>query len=595
MAQTRGVGPGVAPGVAAGAAPGRAGWRSSPRPMRRGLSIVGGLALAACAIKPAPQPPAPSPPPEAAPVSRVAQGRQVDDPVNRCASMIHRALPGLAVERAELVAEGQVHAVQGAERRPVGDPLPEHCRVEGRIDAAGDLAGVTAATGFEMRMPTRWNGRFFHQGSHDVVAHRAEAFGRNTGAAGLEANALGRGFAVLASDAGRLLASAAAGMEPLGGSPAEALARAAAAGQALARVYYGKLPDRSYFVGCSAGGREGLLLAQRWPALFDGIVAVAPLLRETDAALAAAWALQRIGAASPRSRERRAAASQAFGAEDLFTVAQAVLAQCDALDGAEDGFVMDMAACRVDLVPLTCRRGSPKACLSERQVQALGEALAGPRDAAGRPLYVHWPWDPGIAAPGWRAWMLGSAGPGGTVAARHATHTTAALGAQFGAPPGMALLATRLDAGGELRRLQEARDADAALFDDALAGFRGRQGRLLLMHGAADPVVSAWATVEYQQRLDRASAGVAAAGGPDFARSFVVPGMNHCAGGPATDRFDGLAAIVDWVEHGRAPQRIEARGSAVLQGETRPLCPWPQVARYRGHGSVHDSASHECR
>ena len=128
-----------------------------------------------------------------------------------------------------------------------------------------------------------------------------------------------------------------------------------------------------------------------------------------------------------------------------------------------------------------------------------------------------------------------------------------------------------------------------------LEDFRQRDGKLLLVHGAADPVVSAWVTIDYQRQLDRAHSRPGAPGAADFARTFIVPGMNHCAGGPSLDRFDALAALVEWVETEKPPERIEARGSAALRDETRPLCPWPEVARYRGAGSVQVSASYECR
>jgi feruloyl esterase len=209
--------------------------------------------------------------------------------------------------------------------------------------------------------------------------------------------------------------------------------------------------------------------------------------------------------------------------------------------------------------------------------------MAGPRDAAGRALYAPWPWDPGISAPGWRAWMLGDASSD----ARHASAEAAALGALYATPPDAKLTLGNFDFERDPQRLRAMHQLHDTADDVQLAGFRARGGKLVLLHGAADPVYSAWDTVDYQRRANVAHGADAAA---QFVRTFVVPGMNHCAGGPATDRFDALAAIVEWVEQGRPPQRIEARGSAVLHDETRPLCPWPQVARYSGRGAVNDSA-----
>jgi feruloyl esterase len=386
----------------------------------------------------------------------------------------------------------------------------------------------------------------------------SEAFGRNTGALGLEDNGLSRGFAVLAGDVGlrRPHPTAAPTAGPEGADRAWVLLATAA--KALAAAHYGRSPDRSYFVGCGEGGREGVAFAERWPWVFDGIVAVAPTLRAADAARAAAWTVRQFEAAAPREGGRPVLA-RALSAEQLFAVAGAVLAQCDRLDGAEDGFVMDPSGCRFDPAVLQCKRGAGADCLTPPQLAALRAAMVGPRDAAGRPAYVAWPWDPGLAAPGWRAWTLGDAPAGSPANARH-----------LDARPGAAERE-----GGSLRH------------------FRQRDGRLLLMHGAADPVVSAWATVAYLERAQADLGGADAAA--DVVRAFVVPGMNHCAGGPATDRFDGLEAIVKWVEFSLPPDRIEARGSAVLRDETRPLCPWPGVARYRGAGRIHDSASYACR
>ncbi|MDH5340190.1 MAG: tannase/feruloyl esterase family alpha/beta hydrolase, partial [Rubrivivax sp.] len=231
--------------------------------------------------------------------------------------MLYRDVPGLKILRAAFIAEGVAYPLNWTTRRIAGDALPAHCLVSGHVDPgieSGTTAGAdspsSAPIAFEMRLPTRWNGRFFYQGSDDTQEDVPEAFGRNTGAGGFDDNALSSGFAVLSSEAGRPAAGPGAA-----GDEAGALRQAALGAQALIKTYYGKRPDRSYFVGCSAGGREGLLFAQRWPALFDGVVAVAPILRGTDAALAAAWTLQRFTAAAPRARKRQTVLSRAFSME----------------------------------------------------------------------------------------------------------------------------------------------------------------------------------------------------------------------------------------------------------------------------------------
>lgn len=547
--------------------------------------------LGACTSPPPPAVEVAQPPPPAPLPSRAAQPLQLHDASARCASISGMARSGLEVVRAERIGEGVSQAFDPILRRAVGPPLPEHCRVEGRLRPPAD-AGAVPTVDFEMRLPSRWNGRLLFQGSFELRPRAIEAFGRTTGAGGMEDNALSQGYAVLASHAG-----ARPGAAPTSdrAESEAALAPAAAAAKALIEGYYGRAADRSYFVGCSAGGREGLVFAQRWPQTFDGIVAVAPLLREGDAALAAAWTMQRFLVVAPQARPGPRVLSRAFTVEELFVVADAVLKQCDALDGARDGFVMDMAGCRFDPAALSCKRGGARSCLPTAKVQALVEAMRGPHDAAGGALYAPWPWDPGIAAPGWRAWTLGSAGPGATPNPRSMALIEPFLRRPPNEPSSAQPAAKAPEIARDPARLQIARGADDPLMAAPFDAFERRGGKLLLVHGAADPVVSAWVTVDYQQRLDEAASRSGAPGAAGYARTFVVPGMNHCAGGPSVDRFDALAALVAWVEQEQPPRRIEARGSAVLGNETRPLCPWPQVARYRGAGSLHDSASYECR
>lgn len=505
--------------------------------------------LAACAAGPSPE--APPAAPAAAPETPAAPASGpllLSDAGQRCQALAGARIAGVRITGSEFIGDGIAFPVSGTSRRIVGEALPAHCRINGVVGAAeGGSAAQRSA--FELRAPSRWNAGWVFQGrDDDDDGTVAEAVGRNSGAGGLYDNALARGYAVWS---GAPQGDASAGRPPAGLS-ATSLQAAAQAAKVLIEAYYGRAPQHGYFVGCGGGARDGLMLAQRAPAAFDGIVAVAPALREADAARARRWAQQQFLSVAPRARKRPHELPRAFSSDELFTVAQGILKSCDALDGAADGFVMDMAACRFDPALLQCKRRGEKECLSAAKVKALRAAMAGPRGADGGPLYAAWPWDPGVAGPGWRAWMLDSAAP--------AVSDTARV------------------------------DADA-VFDAPLDAFRQHHGKLLLVHGAADPVSSAWVTVAFQERLDVARRAQADG---EFARTFIVPGMNHCAGGPATDRFDALSALVEWVEQGKAPDRIEARGSAVLHDETRPLCPWPKVARYRGAGRLNESASYEC-
>ena len=175
------------------------------------------------------------------------------------------------------------------------------------------------------------------------------------------------------------------------------------------------------------------------------------------------------------------------------------------------------------------------------------------------------------------------------------TLTAGALAHEFFTPPDPAFAITQFDFDRDPARMEAFSKVFDTNRDATLAEFRRRGGKLLIFHGTADPIFSALESVDYYQRLTRDTGGPEATG--SWARLFLVPGMNHCAGGPATDSFDGLAAMVDWVEKGAAPARIEASalpGTPYFPGRTRPLCAYPSYARYGGTGSLEDSANFAC-
>lgn len=259
----------------------------------------------------------------------------------------------------------------------------------------------------------------------------------------------------------------------------------------------------------------------------------------------------------------------------------------------------------------------PAACLSPLQVQALQRAFGGPLTRAGEPLYAAWPMDPGIAGAQWRRWQLDSAEPAFDGLPLLAVLAPATLSQVMSTPPADLGDGSAIALRDYLARLDMDRDAPAiAATDDThpesalalftppevlaprLASLARHGGKLLVYHGMADPVFSALDTLQWADRLQDAL-GLPAA--DEVARVFAVPGMNHCAGGPATDRFDALGTLMDWVEQGRAPERIEARvhpanperPTAWSTQRSRPLCHWPRVARYAG-GDVESADSFRC-
>jgi feruloyl esterase len=296
----------------------------------------------------------------------------------------------------------------------------------------------------------------------------------------------------------------------------------------------------------------------------------------------------------------------AFTNAELNTVSDAIVRRCDALDGATDSAVNDVAACQASFqldrdVP-TCAGERNGSCLSAAQKTVLSRIFAGVRNSTGQALYADWPFDPGVRGSGWRQWKFSNAvnlSPGAAAfvfatppQATQATFSPLAYAMKFNvdtdAPKIFASNATYTEPSMSFMT-PPAGD---------LAKLRNRGAKLMIYHGVGDPTFSFNDTVAWYQRLRSANNGEAA----DFARLYPIPGMNHCSGGPATDSFDMLNALVGWVEQGVAPDRVLASaraGNTELPPNwsptrTRPLCPWPKVARYAGTGDVESAANFRC-
>ncbi len=292
-------------------------------------------------------------------------------------------------------------------------------------------------------------------------------------------------------------------------------------------------------------------------------------------------------------------------------MADKVLARCDALDGLADGIVSDVQACktRFDIVrdvPACAAGTRDGTCLSAPQKSALARVFAGARNSAGTPLYSSFPFDAGIGGSNWRDWKFNSA----------QTRDTGAVGFIFATPPmadrpqGLPFaLAFDMDRDAPSIAATSGAFTESSLSfmtpPDAanLSALQRRGGRMIVYHGTSDPVFSSDDTAAWYERVQAANGGDASA----FARYFPVPGMNHCSGGPATDQFNMLGPLVDWVEQGKAPAAITASargaGSAAPNAEvpaswsprrTRPLCPHPRVAVYTG-GDPEQAASFACQ
>jgi feruloyl esterase len=490
-----------------------------------------------------------------------------------CEAIATLALPETTITLAEAVAAGPF-TPPGA-RRPL--ELPAFCRV---------AATTSPAVNFEVWLPAEgWNGKFHTAGNGGmagVISYDAMA------------GALNRGYATASTDTGHVRPGA-------GGFDASwaldrpdliedfghrSLHMTAVNGKALTEGYYGSAPDHSYYVGCSKGGQQGMMEAQRYPDDFDGLLVGDP---------AHAWTQFYAGAHLWYSLATLDDPESYIPPDKVWILGDAVTAACDTLDGVEDGVIDDPRNCLFDPEVLTCLVDQDRdTCLTPKQVQAVTDIWSGPRSAAGALLY------PGLvpggeAAPGgWSSWVTG----------REPFTGTHWLGAD-----GFMKNMVFDDPEWDFRTWDYDRDLPIALAktgpaldatDPDLRPLRDRGGKLLLYHGWSDADISPLGTIAYYEQVvrllgDGRDEVTALAETQDFFRLFMVPGMGHCRGGPGPDRFDGLTALEQWVEEGVAPARIIAsklEGGEVVR--TRPLCPYPQVARWNGTGSIEDAANFAC-
>jgi feruloyl esterase len=339
-------------------------------------------------------------------------------------------------------------------------------------------------------------------------------------------------------------------------------------GKELTNAYYAAPIEHSYMTGCSTGGREGMLASQRYPELFDGIIVGAPAMRTGDSNLALEYTQVLFNQAAPKGPDGKPIMSQVLTPADRSTILNGVLAQCDALDGLEDGMIENVAQCDFQPRKLQCTGAGTEGCLSAGKVAALEKGFAGPFDKAGYPIYAPMAFDTGIVATPMGYLPTGGPGP-------------------FGPPSN----ATTIDLDARVHEIRN--DAGERLTNTNywtnLNTFLDRGGKMLFFHGVSDFWFSPLATWDYYQRAAKTNG----AAFTDASRFYMVPGMLHCQGGNAFDRFDMLGALVEWVEQGKAPEAITARRSRPPE-ETRPLCPYPAHAAYRG-GDPTKASSFACK
>jgi feruloyl esterase len=452
---------------------------------------------------------------------------------------------------------------------PATADAPEHCRVSGQ---------VLPQVGFEVGLPTQWNGRLYMFGNGGYAGEALDSAARRA----TEARAMRLGYAAAETDTGHSAVT-----EPLGTFAVDrqklldyafrSLHVTAEAAKLLVRAYYGGPPTRSYYEGCSTGGRQGLILAQRFPADFDGIVVGAPVLNFSGTMMAYANDVQALRAAPiPTSK--------------LPLLAGKIYEQCDEKDGLRDGLIDDPRRCGFqpsrDLPK--CDGGDQPGCFTAAQIAAL-ETIYGDVVSQGKRIFPGWPVGAEIAGvngrSGWDPWLVSEAG-----ASNDAAFSEAFFRYLASSKPDPEYDLSRFNLDRDPPRLEAIHQILDAT-DPDLSRFEQRGGKILMYFGWADPALNPLMGVEYYEQVSERMG--AATGG--FFRLFMVPGMFHCGGGVGADTFDKLGLLASWVEHGTAPDAIPA--SQVVGGKvvrTRPLCAYPEVARYKGSGSIDDAANFAC-
>lgn len=508
----------------------------------------------------------------------------------------------------------------------VGGPtanLPAYCKIEGRLnERKSEVDNQAYAIGFELSLPTDWNGRFFFQGGGGTDGAINPATGSLPGE-GQSSNALSMGYAVASTDGGHKTINdgTPAGGSLFGVDPQaridygyNAVGEVTKTAQTIISRHYDSAAKHSYFVGCSNGGRQAMVAASRFADLYDGVIAGNPGLNLPQAGIQHAWDNQQFAKVAPQQNGRPMIGS-AFSLADMGLVSKAVLDQCDALDGLADGLILNSAACQAQFNPDThlpsCNGAKDATCLTGEQITVLKDVFGGPKNSQGEQLYASWPWDAGVGEFGWRLWKLEIfPGPDPTIPTSIiSTMGGAALPYIFMTPPvqvsgaGHGLIDYLLgynfdtDAPGIFRSNDVYKESSMSFMTPPkptdLSKFNAKGGKMIVYHGVSDPVFSVNDSIQWLENLHKADAKAA-----DYARLFTVPGQNHCSGGPSTSQFDMLSALVNWVENGKAPDQIVAKASAgsplAATVDSRPLCAYPQYAQYNGSGDPKVASSFSC-
>lgn len=474
-----------------------------------------------------------------------------------CKAIADLAYPDLRVEQAQFVTGD---AAMIAEK-----PYPDHCVITGFLEERIGTDGQNYATGFELRLPVAWNDRFFFQGGGGIDGSIRPAVGTNTGHM---PNALTLGYATASTDGGHNLGSrgdVSFGAErkaliDYGYNSVELVGTTA---KAIIREAYGSHAQYSYFVGFSNGGRQGLQSAMRTPNLFDGIVAGAPIKQQTRGHVATAWSINVLGKIAPRDAQGRPLLSKIYSASDIAAINATIIAQCDALDGLEDGVVDSAKMCNVDLSRVVCASDKAEGCLSQEQADAYDRVLSGPVNSSGDELYAPYAYDAGSD---FVRWHLGDAEewPNNGRKARNNS-----IKMVFRQPADPSFDPWKFDFDKDPIPMENASQFVDAKSPD-IDAFALGGGKLIVYHSIGDSGPSAIDTARWFETVQARYGNEQT---NEFAQFYLLTGIGHSrTKGIGPSKFAALDAIAAWTEKGVAP-RMEISGGDPER--TRPMCAYP--------------------
>jgi len=476
-----------------------------------------------------------------------------------CEKLTALTIPGTAITSAVTVPAGPFSpAGRGGRAGAPARSFPALCRVTAIATPVPD-----SEIHLELWLPESsvWNGKLLGTGN-----------GGYSGAIGYTdmERGLRQGYAVAGSDTGHQGGDLKFGLghpEKINDWAWRAVHVMTEAAKLLARSFYGRFATHSYFSGCSTGGQQALTEAQRYPGDYDGILAGDPGNNRVRLNIGFLWSWL----------AANADASAPLPVSKLALINKAAIAACDAADGIRDGIIGDPLSCKFDPADLQCDGNDGAACLTKSQVAAVRAIYDGAKNPrTGERLYSGWV--RGSEA-GWSSYFVGQQEPARLDFWRYWVFHD----------PNWDFHGFDFD--------RDAAYADSKMGfltanDPDLSPFSGRRGKLLLYQGWADPVVPPEDTIRYYESVVRSMGAESAS---NVARLFLVPGMGHCSGGPGPSTFDGLSALDAWVTQGTPPSKILATHTANgTVDRSRPLCPYPQVARWKGSGSTDDASNFEC-